>query len=487
MVQKWRRYFKNKVIVAIVAFIFAVALSAIISLLKSVETQSLLEQESLTPAFNLVSEEIVKPLFIAETIARASSLKTLMNDTVIDQIAIEQKLKDLSEEFKMEFFVANESNRTQYNSDGPSLALDENKVEWYFRAKKTKHKIVGILGNRQDIRIYYDVKVHNDEGEFLGFIGLNKKLTTFINAFDDFKRQYGYDFVFVDHNDNIVLSSDTNLVADGKRILQLNQLPWYAPFISKRNNINHYNNYLVEVAGDDLLIAEADFESLNWKMFLINPLKVRQIAATEDFIIQTVYIIIAIFTAILIIWLIGKSLQGEFAKRHQRDPLTQLPNRAHLAWHYEKVARMNKSIAVIMVDLDHFKDINDTYGHSVGDKALCEVATLLQSFLRDIDIVARWGGEEFVILLPAADITIANHIADRARTVIAKHIFVADKKVIQITASFGISADTGKSNLTQLIDSADAALYEAKNSGRNKVCSVKQPVRSNPQKTYAHG
>ncbi|MEP4888520.1 MAG: sensor domain-containing diguanylate cyclase [Aliiglaciecola sp.] len=482
MFQKWRRYFKNKFIVAIVAFIFAVALSATISLLKSVETQSLLEQESLTPAFNLISEEIIKPLYVAETIARASNLKNLMNSPVLDEVAIKQTLHELGEEFQVEFFVANESDRTQYNSDGSSLALDINKVEWYFRAMYTEQDIVGVLGNREDIRIYYDVKIYNDKGEFLGFIGLNKKLTTFLNAFDNFKKEFGYDFVFVDHNNNVVLSSDTNLVADGKRILQLNQLPWYAPYISKYNDSEQHHNFLVEVAGEDLLIAQANFEPLNWKMFLINPLKVRQTAATQDFAIQTTYITVAIFTAILIIWLIGKSLQGEFARRHLKDPLTQLPNRAHLAWHYEKFARMNKSIAVIMVDLDHFKAINDTYGHSAGDKALCEVANLLKSLLRDIDIVARWGGEEFVILLPAADITIANHIADRARQVIAKHIFVANSKVIQITASFGVSADTGKSNLIQLINNADAALYEAKNSGRNKVCTGKKTATQNLKK-----
>ncbi|MDO6692847.1 sensor domain-containing diguanylate cyclase [Aliiglaciecola sp. 3_MG-2023] len=471
MFQKWRIYFKNKFIVAIVAFIFAVALSATISLLKSVERQSLLEQESLTPALNLISEEIIKPLYVAETIARASNLKSLMSNPVLDEVALKQTLQQLSEEFRVGFFVANENNRTQYNSDGSTLALDMNKVEWYFRAMYTNQEIVGVLGNRDDIRIYYDVKVHNDNGEFLGFIGLNKKLTTFLSAFDNFKKEFGYDFVFVDHNNNVVLSSDSNIVADGKRILQLNQLPWYAPYITKYNDTQEHHNFLVEVAGEDFLIAQANFESLNWKMFLINPLKVRQTATTEDFVLQTAYISIAIFTAILIIWLMGKSLQGEFARRHQIDPLTQLPNRAHLAWHYEKFARLNKSIAVIMVDLDHFKNINDTYGHSIGDKALCEVANLLKSLLRDIDIVARWGGEEFVILLPAADITIANHIADRARKVIAKHIFTANNKVVQITASLGVSADTGKSNLMQLINNADAALYKAKKSGRNKVCT----------------
>lgn len=484
MLQAWRRYFQNKFIVAVIALIFAIALSAIISLFKAVETHSLLEQESLTPAFGLLSQEILKPLYIAETIARSSSIKTQMNSSDIDQEAIQKKLSEISQEFDMEFFVASELNRTQYNSDGSTLSLEVDSVEWYFNAKNNDLEIVGMLGKRDDIRIYFDVKIYNAEGTFLGFVGVNRKLTSFMEAFDNFKKQFGYDFIFVDHNNNIVLSSDDRFNADGKRIMRLEQLAWYSAFSAQQKNNSQLKNYLVEVENEDVLIAQANLDSLNWKMFLVNPLKTRQAAATEKFIAQTIIVTIAIFTGILIVYLVIRSLQGEFARRHQNDPLTQLPNRAQLFWQYDKVAKKGKNNSIIIVDIDHFKSVNDTYGHSAGDFILCEVAKILQQQLRDNDVVARWGGEEFVILLPAANKTITQLIAERTRAAIAKHIFEVDKKIVKITASFGNCTDNQKSSLNLIIAQADEALYKAKNGGRNKVCSANQPIHSIPAKIW---
>jgi hypothetical protein len=117
----WQKYLNSKLYFILIFVMFAVALSAIISLSKSVENQSLLEIRSLTPAFDIVTEEILKPLFIAETVARASTLKLLMNDKVIDEDKITNMLKEMSEEFAMEFFLASEISRTQYSSDCSTL------------------------------------------------------------------------------------------------------------------------------------------------------------------------------------------------------------------------------------------------------------------------------------------------------------------------------------------------------------------------------
>tara|TARA_R110002153_G_scaffold5929_6_gene27381 strand:- start:572 stop:2038 length:1467 start_codon:yes stop_codon:yes gene_type:complete len=466
----WQKYLNSKFYFMLILVMFAVALSAIISLSKSVENQSLLEIRSLTPAFDIVSEEILKPLFIAETVARASALKLHMNDNVIDEEKITNMLAEMSEEFAMDFFVASETSRTQYYSDGSTLPLNAAKVEWYFRAKNASQNIVAALGNRKDVHIYFDIKIYNKQGDFLGFIGVGKRLDSFITSFEKIKDKYDYDFVFVDHNDDIVLSSDQSLLADGKGIKKIQQVPWFKALTSVQQSGQEPNdNVLVSVAGDDLLISKADLKVLNWKFFLVNSLNVRQNETTKVFILQTLYIAFVLLLGLLIARIAIPYIQAEFASKHQNDPLTQLPNRAHLAWRFKQIVKEKQHVCAIIADIDLFKIINDTHGHAVGDLILCEFAEVIKSQLRDVDVMGRWGGEEFVILLPYTDFHIAYEVAERARVAISRHNFMAGDKVLNITASFGVAFRAAAYKLEDIVKQADEALYLAKREGRNIV------------------
>ena len=473
----WKKYSHSKFYFILIVVIFSVALSAVISLSKSVENQSLLELQSLTPAFDIVTEEILKPLFIAETVARASPMKLLMNDDVIDENKVIALLSEMSNEFGVDFFVASETSRTQYYSDGSTLPLSPEKVEWYFRAKKSSQNIVAVLGNREDVHIYFDIKIHNKKGEFLGFIGVSKRLVSFISSFEIIKDKYGYDFIFVDQNDDIVLSSDQRLVADGKRIKTLQQLSWFKSLTPEQQSGQDPNdNMLVNANGDDLLIAKADLKALNWKLFLVNPLKARQGETIKIFVVQTLNILFLLFLALIIARIGIPYIQTEFANKHQIDPLTQLPNRAHLAWRFKQLKKEQQSVCAIIADIDHFKIINDTYGHTVGDLILCEFAQVIKSQLRDVDVIARWGGEEFVILLPSTDLQMAYEVAERARASIACHRFMAGDKVLNMTASFGVAYRALAYKLGDIVTHADDALYLAKREGRNTVCTTNDLV-----------
>lgn len=469
----------SKTYVFLLLMIFAIALSAIISISKSVGDQSLQQQKSLSPAFDLVSQEIIKPLYIAETIARASPLRRRMGEGPINQQRIFSKLKALSDEFGMDFFIASELTRTQYNSDGSTIPLTKKAVEWYFRAKQSPHNIVGVLGNRKDVSIYYDIKIHDEQGQFLGFIGVSRRLDSFLASFDNFKKQYNYDFVIIDHNDNVVLSSDHALVADGKRIVKLDQLPWYQAHSAEHKTGNSPDNLLVNVNGEDFLVAKANLQALNWKLYLISSLQSRQNETTEIFVFRTINIVLATF----ILFILGRIavfyMQREFAHKYQKDPLTNLPNRANLAWRFNQILAHHPLCSAIIVDVDHFKQVNDTYGHAAGDLVLSEMAEILQSQLRGIDVVGRWGGEEFVILLPSTDTKIAKVIAERTRIAMSGHTFLSAENSLNVTASFGIAATVKHNKLDDLVALADNALYEAKRQGRNQV-KVYEEDKSNP-------
>ena len=151
------------------------------------------------------------------------------------------------------------------------------------------------------------------------------------------------------------------------------------------------------------------------------------------------------------------------------DALTAVANRrtfdAVLAREVERAARRGQPLSVVMVDIDHFKRLNDTYGHQAGDDALRAIAAALASVCRDKETLARYGGEEFAVILPSAGSTDASVVAERMRRAVGKAA-----TVVPITASFGIATtpDHGREPL-ELLQAADAALYQAKQLGRDRV------------------
>jgi len=167
------------------------------------------------------------------------------------------------------------------------------------------------------------------------------------------------------------------------------------------------------------------------------------------------------------------------------DTLTDLYSRSALYNQIEKemerVRRLGHQISFVLADIDHFKSVNDKYGHLAGDMVLVHISKILNGNKRDYDFIGRWGGEEFLIVLPEASPDVALQAAERIRTLIESEYFVMPNGVdkINITMSFGISGGmTTGQNIEDKINEADSALYEAKREGRNRVCAYGKQVRS---------
>ena len=180
-----------------------------------------------------------------------------------------------------------------------------------------------------------------------------------------------------------------------------------------------------------------------------------------------------------------KSLQDELKRSNallkelsNTDPLTQLFNRRYLMDAIEKecqrVVRKGGTLCLIMLDIDHFKKINDTYGHQEGDNVLQKVAFISQKGIRAYDIASRYGGEEFALVLPDATMAETAVIAERLRQDIERHVFNERRPEMKITASMGIAVfpSVNIQDATALFKAADDALYLAKAGGRNRVVSA---------------
>lgn len=175
-------------------------------------------------------------------------------------------------------------------------------------------------------------------------------------------------------------------------------------------------------------------------------------------------------------------LRGNMQKNMEMavtDSVTNLYNRHFLTTHLDNIFSSDNekepNVSLLMLDIDHFKIVNDTYGHASGDEVLLEFSKRISSNIRSIDLAARYGGEEFVVVMPETDADFAKYIAERLRKTISDQPFIisGSDKPISITVSIGVSIVGENSNTKEkLLSQVDKALYKAKENGRNLVCAA---------------
>lgn len=168
-----------------------------------------------------------------------------------------------------------------------------------------------------------------------------------------------------------------------------------------------------------------------------------------------------------------RDLHAELREVSTKDPLTGIGNRRLLMERLKsegaRAERMHRPVTVVLADIDHFKTVNDTHGHEVGDLALVEISRAIESSIREYDLCGRWGGEEFMIIMPEVGATEGAVAVERVRAAIAGLGMHAGECALELSASFGIAERRTGEKLSDTLKRADTALFEAKRTGRNRV------------------
>ena len=172
----------------------------------------------------------------------------------------------------------------------------------------------------------------------------------------------------------------------------------------------------------------------------------------------------------------------DLKKLTDRDSLTGLLNHTNILRSLDReissAARTNTHVVMAMVDIDHFKKVNDTYGHAVSDQVLLRVTHLIRNRLRRTDLVGRYGGEEFAVVMPNTTLETATAILEELRKTCAETEHSSDQGTFKVTFSAGVAEFPGIQTGSELAQAADECLYEAKRTGRNKVVTVKSKTVS---------
>lgn len=442
--------------------------------------QSQQHQQSISPVFSLIERELIAPLQVAHTLSSVGIYDEYFVAENPNKEKLVRDLRKYSSKFNLEFYLAHDKSRKQFNSDGRVFDLIEGKVIWYFALKdETDSQIQAVLGNRENPHLYIDVRQYDDQGEFIGFVGVGKSLQDFLDSFQEFRQKYGHEFLFVNNNEEIVLSSipvyspeQADNTAGRIGIKTTQDIPWFKEFTSKAGS-QIEPSVIVNHNDSDLLVSMLALESLNWSLYVLTPLEQRQQEVNQSFAVYFTFGLLVFFLLYIFTSKILNNYFDRYSKRINQDPLTKLSNREYANLYFNRVRKQQRQIAVIVFDLDDFKLVNDKYGHTTGDIVLKNVADRLTETVGNKGLAVRWGGEEFTVVLPGMDANNADLVAQNLRKTFVTKAINTDHEELNVTASFGVFSSRDYSDtLDKMVHFADIAMYQAKQEGKNKVVNA---------------
>jgi len=431
--------------------------------------------------YSEIQKDLVRPVLIASTMAHDTFVREWVIAGEQNPDAMARYLREIKTRYGAfsSFFVSERSGR-YYTGDGilKQISPTEPRDAWYYRVRTLQDPYeINVdldLANQDAMTIFINYRVFDFDGNFLGATGVGLTVDAVRDLIEDYQKRYQRTLYFVDAEGRIVLfgnqsgRTETDLRAtEGLRDIIEHILRERSGAYQFRTNGNEYRlnvSYIPELKW--LLFVEKDEDS----------------ALAE--VRQTLYINLAVCLAItlLVLGLTHLALaryQHRLQKMATIDKLTGLLNRQAFSILIDKTLadyrRYPRPISVLMVDVDHFKSINDQYGHAVGDQVLSQLALQLRKDLRAADFAVRWGGEEFLIVLNGCALDQATKIAEKLRQNIEQASFKANGQPVPVTLSIGISQYAGEEFCEAAIHRADTALYAAKRGGRNRVCVEAAP------------
>ncbi|SEJ11396.1 sensor domain-containing diguanylate cyclase [Pseudomonas sp. NFR16] len=431
--------------------------------------------------YSEIQKDLVRPVLLSSMMAR----DTFVRDWVVagekDPQQMVRYLKEVMDHYSAytAFFVSNQS-LTYYQAKGvlKKIRADEPRDVWYYRVRDMRDayeiNVDPDMANKDNLTFFINYKVFDYNDNFIGATGVGLTVDAVIKLIDRYQQRYQRSVYFVDTFGRLVLTGAEG-GPNGAKIGQvLRDLPDLKQ-LHRQMPKPHSGSYQYDATDDGHFLNVRYIPELNWYLFVDK----RENGALNE-IRRSLFLNLLICLVVMIVVLIllnrvVRRFQLRIETQAMTDSLTGLPNRRG----FDRIAmnaiaearREHKALSAMLLDLDHFKRLNDTHGHLAGDEVLSGFADDIRRCLRDTDIICRWGGEEFIILLKDTNISGARRVAEKIRLLAEQHTYVFTGSALQVTVSLGLTELHPDDTLQSLIARADQALYSAKQSGRNRVCT----------------
>ena len=443
--------------------------------------ESILAQELPLTGDNIYSElqkDLLRPVFISSLMARDTFLRDWVIAGEQDSDALVRYLNEIRTQYgTISSFFVSEQTRTYYYYKGhlKQVHEDDDRDRWYFRVRKMSQpyetNVDPDMANRDTMTVFINHRVLDYRNNFIGVTGVGLTLEKVSHLINSYQQRFKRRIFFVSSQGEVMLrgtrgnmESHTNIhampglstIAD--RILAAGKTQVQLQY-QYGGSTTHVNSRFIPELGWYLLVEQNERESLS-------PL--RQMAIFNAAISVIVTLLVLGLT-----WYAIRYYQRRLEQMASTDKLTGLFNRqaldALLTQTLKDVKRDGFPLSTVMLDIDHFKSVNDQYGHASGDIVIAAVAGLLKEKLRKNDIVARWGGEEFLLLLRDCPLNEAVRLAEEIRQSVSELAITLPKEIARVTVSAGVAEHVPEETARAFFIRADDALYRAKAAGRNRI------------------
>ena len=462
-------------VILLIGFL-AVTLSSYQVSKKAVQ-RALVEHELPLTGDNIYSEiqaSLLRPIYVSSLMAHDTFLVDWMLDGEQSPQRVIRYLQEIQRQYGVfSTFVVSARTLRYYHFNGilKAVSSDSLKDQWFFTMKSHPQGYrVDIDSNEaaaNRLTIFVNHKILDDDGRFLGVTGLGLDVATVSELIEHYKERYDRDIYFVDHKGIVQGHSDGQLIGQ----LDIHDQPGIAAVADEILNGDQGTLTYDGKAGRIFMVYRY-IPELGWHLIA----EESERSATRA-LRNALYVDLAIGGGItLLVLTISGFTVHRFQSRLERlasvDALSGLLNRQFFESLFANALstahRMDYHLSMLLFDIDLFKQINDTHGHLTGDRVIEHIANIVQAGRRETDIAARWGGDEFVLLLVDCDETNARHIAEVLRHKIEDEVRIPDTE-LPVTISVGVATYRRGESLQDLTARVDAKLYAAKAAGRNRV------------------
>lgn len=425
-----------------------------------------------------IRKELSRPVFVASMMATDTFLRdwVLEGEQGVERIA--RYLQEIQQRYgtTSSFFVS-ERSRNYYNPDGILKDVREgaSRDRWYFRLpqlpKTFEIHLDHDLAHQDALTLFINHRVTDYGGNFLGATGVGFSVTSINALMELYQERYGRGIYFVDPRGTILLTAQKPIVV-GPTIHRVEGLKNLAPAILNATG----GTYEYRRDGTNHLLNVRYLPELDWYLF---------VEKEEDMALaplrRTLYVNLMVcaavtsFVLLAVTWTLNR-YQSRLEVMATTDKLTTLTNRQAfeplMTRALARARREGSPVTALLIDIDEFKGVNDRWGHLAGDEVLRQVAQGLRESLGASALVCRWGGEEFLALLPGQDRDQGIRRGELLRNAIGKRSICFGNAAISLTVSVGVASFDVEDSEETLLGRVDQALYLAKGAGRNQVAAL---------------
>lgn len=434
-----------------------------------------------------LQKNILYPVLISSMMAQDSRTRDWLGGGEENEAAILAYLADIKLKYStVGSFLGSDASRKLYHTDGPPESLVEGRPidAWYFRIKNTdgaKYETnVDVETQYSGMpTLFINHRVIDGQGNFVGVAGVSVTLETLNQVLASYQARYGAEIYFVNEAGKVVLSGGT-LRVEVDQLATRSGMQEIAAAIINRSTIPTSLSY--RSGTSDIRVNSRFVPELNWYLVVEQNVSGNIEPLTRIFAINF-GISLAVMLMVLIVTLSTVNrFQRHLHKIATTDALTGLLNRQALTVLFRQATlvskRTGKPLSAILLDIDHFKSVNDAFGHMVGDEVIKQVAQITLDVVRGSDVVTRWGGEQYLVLLSDCTLGQAITVAESLRRRVADHDFKLASGSITVTISLGVAQYRQSETENAFFARADNALYGAKHGGRNytNVSHVADPA-----------